>query len=343
VAVTPTATPTVRAGRHCASLPRLGLHRDALVARQIDRAWVQMLTQAQFESRQESEFQNCYHSSVYVELRTHHRLAYDEYGSASATPVVLLHGLSSSRRSYAEVIDHLRPAIESGRIQAFVVDMRGHGESSHATLDSYTASEYAEDIAAFIEALVGRPAVVVGHSLGSVVAASLAATHPSLVRALFLGDPPYFEGDDAVRNASPVAAIFPKVVAAVRELQARNAPASEFEALLPPDTDASERRWRSEVMRGWDPTTMQAAVEGVVWRGFDPLARIDIPHTIVRADPAFGAVFTLADADRVLKANPHAHMVELSGASHMLLAPVSKAAYLAELDAFLSEYLDIAQ
>jgi pimeloyl-ACP methyl ester carboxylesterase len=273
-----------------------------------------------------------------VELPTGQLLAYDRHGDTEGVPVVFLHGLSSSRRAWASAVQHLQPAIDNGGLRLFVVDQRGHGESSHATLETYVAPAYAADIAAFIDVVIGRPAIVVGHSLGGVVAACLATNHPGSVTALFLADPPYFEGDDDIRNASPVAAIFAKKVGTVRELQARNAPGSDYYPLLAPDVESADREWISETLRYWDPTTMQSSVEGIFWRGFDPLASLGVPHTIVHADPAVGAVFTPADGERVLQSNPQAHIVELTGASHLVLAPASRAAFLRELDTFLARH-----
>ena len=124
-----------------------------------------------------------------VELANGQVIAYDRTG-VSGVPIVLLHGLSGYRESYASTIEHLHDQIESGSFQVFEVDLRGHGESSWATLDTYDAVSYSQDIALFIETVVGRPAVVVGHSLGGVVSATLAQHRPDLVCATLLEDPP---------------------------------------------------------------------------------------------------------------------------------------------------------
>ena len=85
----------------------------------------------------------------------------------------------------------------------------------------------------------------------------------------------------------------------------------------------------------WDPTTMEAAVAGIVWRGFDPEAAVSCPLTIVRADPTL-AVFTADDADRFSRAHPHAHIHEVAGASHTVHASPTLDAYLSHLKAFLA-------
>jgi pimeloyl-ACP methyl ester carboxylesterase len=270
-----------------------------------------------------------------VELITGQTLAVDRYGDAAAPPLVLLHGLTGSRRAYQHVVPHLLDTDTGARLHVVNVDQRGHGESTRADLDHYDALSYSTDVAALIEVLGSEPAVVVGHSLGGVVALALAVTRPDLVRALFLEDPPCFEGDQARRDTSPAAKLFSAFVAHVRERQARDAPERDYQALVDPDTPIEDIQGRSRELRLWDPTTMQAAVAGVFWRGFDPLAAISCPVTLLRSDPLVATVFTPEDAEQFALANPHARIVEVSGARHVIRARATLPAYLGHLDAFL--------
>ena len=262
------------------------------------------------------------------------QLAYDSYGDDAAPPIVLLHGLSGCRWGWGSVVAHL---VSRGNARVVNVDLRGHGESGRATLETYDARSYAADIAALIESLGGRPAVVVGHSLGGVVAMALAASRPDLVRGLFLEDPPLFEGDDARRSESPVAKFFPTLIAAVRELQARHAPASDYRTVVDPRTPPDEAEVRCRGLRIWDPTTMEATLAGLVWREFDPLAPIGCPLTIVRADPDVGAAFEPRDAQRLVGALPHAQVIVVPGAGHTIHSAATLEAFLGHLDAFLED------
>jgi pimeloyl-ACP methyl ester carboxylesterase len=272
-----------------------------------------------------------------VLLSTGQTLSYDHYGRADAQPLVLLHGLSGSRTTYADVVDHLVAGpIERGAVQVFTVDMRGHGHSSRSTYETYDTAHYAADIIALIEHVIDMPVALVGHSLGGLVAAQTATTRPDLVQAVLLEDPPFGEGDAAVRNASPVAAFFPKLVAAVRELQARNAPAAEYEPLVRDTTAPEDWATRCEMLRQWDPSTMQAAIDGLVWHTFDPGAAFTMPVTILQADPACGGVFKPEDGPVVIGSNPHAEIVLVPGATHGIHDRPTLPAYLRELDRFLA-------
>jgi pimeloyl-ACP methyl ester carboxylesterase len=262
-------------------------------------------------------------------------IAFDQYGDSAAPALVFMHGLSGYRQTYLRVIQHLEGPISSGQIQVLNVDLRGHGESGHGPFGGYTAGTYAMDIAALIDAQLGAPVLLVGHSLGGVVAGALIAARPDLVKAAFLEDPPYFEGDAEVRNASPVAAFFPKFVAAIKELQGRSAPAAEYRPLIEAMTAPDELDARAKALTRWDPITMQAAIDGIVWSDFDPVAVVPCPLTILQADPAMGGVFKLDDGPRVLAANPHAHIVFVAGAGHSIRSGDQKHVYLEELDRFI--------
>ena len=82
-----------------------------------------------------------------AELATGVTLEYTEQGDPSGVPVLLLHGLSDSRRSFERVLPHL-PA----SIRALAVTQRGHGDSGKPE-SGYTADDFAADAAAFMDAL----------------------------------------------------------------------------------------------------------------------------------------------------------------------------------------------
>jgi pimeloyl-ACP methyl ester carboxylesterase len=103
-----------------------------------------------------------------------------ESGSASGVPVLLLHGITDSWRSFAGVLPLLPPWI-----RAFAVTHRGHGDATRPET-GYAFADYASDLAAFMDALGLASAVVIGHSLGSSVAQRFAIDHPERTRGLVL-------------------------------------------------------------------------------------------------------------------------------------------------------------
>lgn len=104
-------------------------------------------------------------------------LAYDETGAGP--PVVMLHGLGSSRRRWEPIQRHL-----PDDLRCVCVDLPGHGDSLDERCDAMSAVGAVHEL---VEALgLERPAVV-GHSLGAIVALLYAATH--LVRTVVAVDP----------------------------------------------------------------------------------------------------------------------------------------------------------
>jgi pimeloyl-ACP methyl ester carboxylesterase len=120
------------------------------------------------------------HSIRSVDLPTGVTLQYVEQGDPQGLPVVLLHGGSDSWRSYELVLPHL-----PRWIRAIAVSQRGHGDASRPP-GGYRARDFAADLAALLDALDIRQAVIVGHCMGGYVAQRFAVDHPDRTRGLVL-------------------------------------------------------------------------------------------------------------------------------------------------------------
>lgn len=115
-----------------------------------------------------------------VQLSSNLRLQYVEQGWPGGTPVVLLHGVTDSWRSFEPLLPYLPTSLH-----VFALTQRGHGDSDRPE-DGYTFDQMAEDVAQFMDAIGLRSAVVAGHSMGASVAQRFAISHPDRVRALVL-------------------------------------------------------------------------------------------------------------------------------------------------------------
>jgi pimeloyl-ACP methyl ester carboxylesterase len=100
--------------------------------------------------------------------------------TGTGAPVLAVHGITSSSRSWPFLADALERPV-------FAPDLRGRGRSNRLPGPAGMA-QHAEDCAAVIEAAGGTPVVVVGHSMGGFVATVLAARRPDLVAGLVLVD-----------------------------------------------------------------------------------------------------------------------------------------------------------
>lgn len=106
-------------------------------------------------------------------------------------PIVLLHGIGRSGRVWLLVVELLLPL--GRRLVAF--DLLGFGASPRPAWSNYSADDHARAVIASITRLrFGEPVVVVGHSMGCLVAVRVARLRPDLVRHLVLYEMPLYEG-----------------------------------------------------------------------------------------------------------------------------------------------------
>ena len=96
---------------------------------------------------------------------------------AAGTALVMLHGGAGRWQLYSGMLAEL-----AERCHVYAPDLRGHGRSGWVPW-GYTILEYVEDISAFLREVSG-PAVLMGHSLGGIIAVATAQACPDLVRAL---------------------------------------------------------------------------------------------------------------------------------------------------------------
>ena len=115
-----------------------------------------------------------------VELPSKLRLQYIEQGSPLGTPVILLHGLLDSWRTFEPVLPLLPESVH-----AFALSQRGHGDSSRPE-SGYYFSDYSEDVVSFMDAVHLEAAVIAGHSSHSFVAQRFAIDHPQRTLGIVL-------------------------------------------------------------------------------------------------------------------------------------------------------------
>jgi len=110
------------------------------------------------------------------------KINYLDTGSNSVEPLIMLHGGAWRWEEYLSLIPSL-----SQRWHVYAIDLRGNGKSDWVP-EQYRLQDFTDDIVAFIKQL-DAPAVLVGHSLGCVIALMAATRYPEKVKALILEDP----------------------------------------------------------------------------------------------------------------------------------------------------------
>lgn len=103
-------------------------------------------------------------------------------------PVILLHGIASSSATFDLVVPLLR---DNHRVIS--IDLLGFGQSPAPATASYTLEAHVVAVARTIRSLkLSGRATLVGHSLGSLIAARYAAENPSALSHLILVSPPVY-------------------------------------------------------------------------------------------------------------------------------------------------------
>jgi pimeloyl-ACP methyl ester carboxylesterase len=118
---------------------------------------------------------------MYVHLS---RLAmyYEEYGTPSNPPVVLLHGGMSGAQTWSSQIEPL-----SQRYRVLVPEQQGHSHTADLN-EPLTYQSMANDTVEFLETVAGGKAHLVGHSDGGILGLFIALQRPDLLkRAVVIG------------------------------------------------------------------------------------------------------------------------------------------------------------
>jgi pimeloyl-ACP methyl ester carboxylesterase len=107
------------------------------------------------------------------------KLAYVELGNPEGDPLLLLHGYTDTSRSWSLIAPHLDD------YRLLIPDQRGHG-AADAPACCYSLSNFADDARLFLDAMGVKRAAVAGHSMGSMVAITMAAEYPERVSKIVL-------------------------------------------------------------------------------------------------------------------------------------------------------------
>jgi pimeloyl-ACP methyl ester carboxylesterase len=246
-------------------------------------------------------------------------LSVEVEGPDDATPVVFLHGVSGCALTYG----WLPAEITDGR-RIVCVDLRGHGNSSHAP-GTYDIDHYGSDVVAVLRAL-GRPAVLVGHSLGGVTAWWVAQNAPEFVVAAFLEDPPLFMGEPAEHERNAAIPVFRAIRERAAGWQSEGAGAEAVAAQLAPAPLGPERTMgdvmepdaiaaRAEALLMMDPGVLDQAIDRSTLADTDTSSPVTVPVLVLAADDALAA-FPVRHAERLAQSHPEVEIVRVPGAGH---------------------------
>ncbi|WP_405884827.1 alpha/beta hydrolase [Streptomyces sp. NBC_01384] len=108
-------------------------------------------------------------------------LTYDDEGprDGDGVPLVFIHGWTANRRRWDHQLAHFSP-----KRRVIRLDLRGHGESDGS--GRRTVEELAGDVLAVLDHLEADRFIPVGHSMGGMIAQTLALEHPERIERMAL-------------------------------------------------------------------------------------------------------------------------------------------------------------
>lgn len=222
--------------------------------------------------------------------------------------VTLLHGAGLNAHTWDTTLLHLG-------VPALALDLAGHGDSSWREDAAYVGRVLAPDVATALESWTDGPQVLVGHSLGGLTAAALAASRPDLVDTVVIVD--ITPGIDPSGGPAQLRAFFagPTDWASRDELVDKALafglggarPAAERGVFLNTRVRPDGRiEWKhhfahlaaAAAAAGADTATPDAVRAVLASTGWDDIAAVRAPIVFVRADRGF---VSADDADELVR------------------------------------------
>jgi len=226
------------------------------------------------------------------------KLGFEEAGSGDP-PILLVHGWTCDHTYMAPQLAHL---CRTHRVIA--VDLRGHGQSDKPQQD-YTMLAFADDLVWLCNQLKVKKPVVIGHSMGGVIAVELAARFPEVPSAVVTLDSPIVPPQELLDGiATPTIAALrgPDYREVQRKLVA--------EALFLPTDDPVRKARIVDDMSSAPQHVMASAFAGIFCDTAASVAACKVPLLILMAAQP------LSDVIRLRQACPSAVIGQTVGAGH---------------------------
>ena len=240
------------------------------------------------------------------------------------TGVLLLHGLAGTAVEWEETAAWL-----SATHRVVALDQRGHGRSERRPRE-VTPAAYVTDALAAIETLVLAPAILVGQSLGGLIAFLAASERPDLVDGLIVVEAtPTREGHEVAEQIAdyfdswPLP--FPSHDAAVTFFGGESLRACAWARNLVTQADG--------LRPAFDADVLVAAIEKALARDYwNEWRALSVPTLLVRGEEG---ELSPSEAAAMVTAVPSAQLVSIPGAGHDVHLDAPEA-WRSAVEAFLS-------
>lgn len=238
--------------------------------------------------------------------------------------LLMFHGVTQRWQTFVPLIPTL-----GLRHRLLLVDARGHGASDRGS--GYRVVDYIDDACKLIEQLPA-PVAVYGHSLGSMVAAGVAARLGDRISAAVMEDPPLHTmgeriGETHLLNFFSAVAPFAGTDRDPGELAEElgriefDDPVSGQSMRLSEMRNPIQRRFSAACLRLLDPAVFDPIIAGQWLDGFDVDAvfqSMKCPSLLLQAEVAAGGMLTEDDAQHVASLNKRLVRIPFPAVGHTI-------------------------
>ena len=131
--------------------------------------------------------------TILPRYKTTNNLAYYKVGQGPL--ILMLHGVGLRIESWTAQIEFL-----SKNFTVIAIDLPGHGESSNLASSQIGIAPYVEQVSLFIEELIQEKFIIIGHSLGALIAINFAAQFNHKCHAVIALNCIYQRSDEAMKQ-----------------------------------------------------------------------------------------------------------------------------------------------
>ncbi len=219
-------------------------------------------------------------------------------------PVVLLHGLSATRRN---VVQGSRALVKRG-YRLISYDARGHGASQPGP--SYEYSDLVGDLEAVLDELELEKMALVGSSMGAATAMAFTLEHPERVPALVQITPAY---TGYARTGDVDAESWEKLA------QALEGGIEEFLKVAQPGNlperwrEVAREATRQRMERHADLDSVAQALRevphSIAWKGLDVLSELEVPVLVIGSQDDSDWLHPLGVAEEYCRKLPNAELI----------------------------------
>lgn len=243
------------------------------------------------------------------------KLHYLDYGFDGRRPMLCVHGAAAHAHWFDFVADAFTP---THHVRA--LDLRGHGDSAWAPMQTYDFKHFAADLHAVVEALDLRDFDLIGHSMGGMVSLVYASTYPGRLGRLIIVDTIMLMPIERINAMRAFGRTAPSSYESQDELVARY-------RLNPPETHIApaeiirhealhsgqqnvDGRWQHKADRRVYASSAQ--IEGIpMWD------KIEVPALVIRGERS--TRFGPAEMCRIREHAPQVELAEVSNSNHHIM------------------------